>query len=58
MQVDASYAKGFYRMAICQKELSDLAGAWESAMRASALDPQDPAILALQDTIHRLEGGE
>lgn len=57
VQVDASYTKGFYRLAICQKELSDLAGAWESAMRAWALDPQDSAIRELQDTIHRLEGG-
>ena len=35
VEADSGYAKGLYRLAICQKELSDLAGAWESATRAS-----------------------
>lgn len=34
VEADSGYAKGLYRLAMCQKELSDLAGAWESATRA------------------------
>lgn len=56
VEVDPSYAKGLYRLAVCQKELCDLAGAWESATRAAALEPQSSDISALQATIAQLEG--
>mmetsp|Transcript_40073 Transcript_40073/g.93779 ORF Transcript_40073/g.93779 Transcript_40073/m.93779 type:complete len:127 (+) Transcript_40073:73-453(+) len=55
VEVDPSYAKGLYRLALCQKELCDLAGAWESATRAAALEPQSSEISALQGTIAQLE---
>ncbi|CAE7747720.1 unc45b [Symbiodinium pilosum] len=56
VEADPTYTKGLYRLALCQKELSDLAGAWESATRAAALDPTSPEICALQSTIAELEG--
>ncbi|CAE7562257.1 PP5 [Symbiodinium natans] len=56
VEVDPTYTKGLYRLALCQKELSDLAGAWESATRAAALEPTNPEISVLQATIARLEG--
>eukprot|EP00434_Breviolum_minutum_P029170 symbB.v1.2.025803.t2/scaffold2528.1/size92917/4 len=40
-----------------EAELSDLAGAWENAMRAAKLQPENLEVQALQDTIHRMEGG-
>merc|ERR1719265_1769680 len=45
------YAKGFYRLALCQKSLADLAGAWESIDKAVALDPEDTDILQLKEEI-------
>mmetsp|Transcript_126567 Transcript_126567/g.233078 ORF Transcript_126567/g.233078 Transcript_126567/m.233078 type:complete len:90 (+) Transcript_126567:3-272(+) len=52
------YAKGFYRLALCRKNLADLAGAWESIMRAVSLDPEDADIRALEQEIERAERGE
>eukprot|EP00929_Paragymnodinium_shiwhaense_P003718 TRINITY_DN104331_c0_g1_i1.p1 TRINITY_DN104331_c0_g1~~TRINITY_DN104331_c0_g1_i1.p1 ORF type:complete len:139 (-),score=36.90 TRINITY_DN104331_c0_g1_i1:391-807(-) len=55
---NASFAKGYYRLAICQKETADLAGAWESVTKAVRLNPEDPEIQALQKSIEALERGE
>merc|ERR1719401_2983559 len=55
--LDPHYAKGFYRLALCQKECADLAGAWESADRAAQLAPEDADAQALLRLIQRLESG-
>eukprot|EP00927_Polykrikos_kofoidii_P057099 TRINITY_DN51206_c0_g1_i1.p1 TRINITY_DN51206_c0_g1~~TRINITY_DN51206_c0_g1_i1.p1 ORF type:complete len:180 (-),score=32.05 TRINITY_DN51206_c0_g1_i1:30-569(-) len=52
-----SYAKGFFRLALCQIELADLAGAWESSSRAANLDPGDEQIQALVNRVEKLETG-
>ena len=53
-----TYAKGYYRLAQCQMEIADLAGAWESVTRASRLQPDDAEIRALERRVEARERGE